>query len=209
MPFRRRRRRRVRRRRKGGKALRAVRALSKFVDKEMHLVDAGINFQQQIAIQFRLINAIPDGTLFNQRNGEQITMRSLRLKMMLRSGNSSVRIRVLLVYDKQPNGVLMTEQQLFQNVGTEFQVLVSPINHSLRKRYTILMDRLVNVNPVQNPVVILSKRLRMNHKTRYTGPGIAIADIDRGSLYLVTKGMSAGGAASPVIDFSTRLRFAP
>lgn len=210
MPARRTRRPRRRRRKpRGDRAMRAVRNLSKFVDRELHVLDLDDNSSIQNAVQFFHLSGIADGTLVNQRNGVQVTLRHLRLRLLAVTGTGNSRMRVIVLKDRQPDGAFPAPVDLFTNVGSTEGTILSPFNVTNKKRFKILFDRTWTCNPVIQPTPLLARSIPLNFKVTYNAPGNGIAQVVTNSLILVQLGLTAGGAASPDVEMAARITFAP
>ena len=212
MPFRRTRRTRRRRRRPtrgGGKAMRAVRTLSKFVDRELHLVDSITQINQQDLSTFTLLNGISEGADPVDRLGSRATMRSIVVRQHIVVGNQDATIRVTIVFDKQANATIPVSADLYQNIGTPAERITSPFNNDKRKRWIVLFDRVINVNNVDRPRLHWRWSRKLSQQVSYRAGGPTFADIDKNSLWLIMFSTTAGGANSPQLTTQSRVRFAP
>ena len=209
MPRRRPTRRRRSRKRGPGKALRAVRTLSKFVDRELHIHD--ILDQNDITSTglILLLTGINEGDTRSTRMGVQVTARSLRLSLFFAVGNQEALTRVILVIDRQTNGAFPTFADILQNVGTTGQVMSSAMNTENSKRFKVLWDRKVRTNSVDLPVHTTGVFKRLTHKVRYNGAGAGIGTALSGTLFLFLLSNTVGGANSPNVTTQSRLVFAP
>lgn len=155
-----------------------------------------------------LINGCQMGSDINNRIGRQFQMRSVELHG-LTFGTPATGIdqvhRVLLVYDRQANGVApaLADVLLAANY-------ISPRNLNNRKRFKILMDHKVVINAVgesgSQSEVSFYRKLR--HPVEFNaGNAGTVADIQSGSLYLLTVGNAGAGVTAGSFNFYTRVRF--
>ncbi len=207
MPFRRRRSRRPRRK---PTALKAVRRLARFVDTELH---QAINVNQNIDIGgngvfFQLV-LVPQGDDDTDRNGIQITMRKLEIRLIVSRGNADCCFRTIILLDRQSNGAIPTNDDVLQITATDPQQVVSPLNNDNKKRFRVLSDRtrtLVDGNSNERCFAVHHK---LSTKVRFDGAGTGIADVVSGMLWLFMFTDQAAGAAAPDVTMISRVWFAP
>jgi len=99
-----------------------------------------------------VVNLVQQGTGFFNRNGRKISLKSLRLRLSVEhnyalaattanlAGNQ---LRCVVVFDKQPSGVLPTFDAIFANVdqtGTATTTLNSAIRLTNAERFSVLRD---------------------------------------------------------------------
>lgn len=210
MPFRRRTRTRRRRRTRRPTAMRAVKRLARFVDTELHFADIVITNPDvdELGIITPLIS-VPQGVDANDRDGVQISLRSLSMKFQLLIGSESVCVRFLLVIDKQVNGAEFLLADLLQDTTTDLRQLTSPINNDNRKRFTILRDWTRTLVAGHSNTICFNVRRRLTNKIRYDGIGGLIADVVSGMVYLVAFSDKTTAQTSPNMTMLSRVMFAP
>ena len=137
---------------------------------------------------FKLLNGIAIGDNNLQRDGDSIVMHSVRMRMRFTTSaatGSSFLGRVLILYDKQPNGAVPAVTDLFvlsQEETSSFKI-------AFDKRFIILYDRMfqvgeyaanstVNAHKVLDVTIPLAKR-----KSQYETDGNGVSDISTGALY--------------------------
>lgn len=178
---------------------------------------------------------VPGNGSFN-RVGRKIHMRSLRLY-----GTASVVIgarattgdiggntlRMIVVYDKQPSGVLPTFADIFgttSQAGTETSDWNDPLRYDNTSRFRVLRDKKMTANPrffnaaggtldTQILRIQFDEYLKLNNSaTVYSGQSdpCTIADISSGALYVIFRA-EVNTAGTDVINVSTtshaRLRY--
>jgi len=144
-----------------------------------------------------LMNGMPEGTAVNERVGRQITVKSIELRgyfVCIASTTQRV-IRVAVVYDRSPNGVMPTYTDIFRpQTGallTNLSLPVYPPNLNNRARFDILYDcqhttsggssSTTNTYPSPHFDIKIDAVLG----TVYMGSGALIGSIQGGALYIV------------------------
>jgi len=209
MPFRHRRR-RTRRTRRKPKALIAVRRLARFVDTELHenqILNDGIGIQSTPAF-FQLIFAA-QGDDNNERNGIQITCRSLELRFVGEMGNVNANMRVIVLIDKQSNGAAPTAAEVLEDTGTATAQLASMYNTDFKKRFTILSDRCRSFVEGRSDTMCWHMKRRLSHKVRFDGSGSGIGNVVSGMVWAMVYTDQLGGAAAVTVTLASFITFAP
>lgn len=160
-----------------------------------------------------LLNGIAAGDDYNQRDGRRVIMDMLHLRAdffyaATASAHPADHVRVLVVYDKQPNGVLLVQSDLF--VGASGDSFYNPNNLG---RLDILYDQdwtLPQVSAAGTAPVLfpkINRKIMIKRGVQYSGTTSAISSISSGALYLVTLGSQVSGANNTVLSASSRLTF--
>ena len=153
-----------------------------------------------------LRNGIVQGAGNNQRIGNKVSLKALRMKGQIINLATAVQTygRLLVIYDKQPNGALPTYAAVMQtrdSAGAATNTAFSDPNFDNKERFTILRDTsivfpsvtvaagvLTNVGfdqGTKNDINIFNVDMYIKLKglhTAYTGATAGIADISTGSL---------------------------
>lgn len=147
---------------------------------------------------FQLINAIQQGTTANSRIGEEYDIIGIELKTVAQGNELDQRafIRVMIVQDKQPNGVQFALSELLE-VTTSPVHITSGYNYSFSKRFNVLYDR---VHSYQNNGQETShskwfRKKSIKVKCNSTNSG-TIVDIEKNAIWLLVFGDSGG---NPVV----------
>lgn len=152
-----------------------------------------------------LLNGISPGTGFNERVGRKFVIKSIQLRLHLSyryMGDTSMAygavpagiLRVVLVWDKQPNGVTPAITDIFVTNNAQ-----SMTNLDNRNRFNILMDKVYSTpnmaqgetNAVDDHCISLGgtvcKKYKKCNLTTINNAGAAgtVADITTGALWLV------------------------
>lgn len=154
-----------------------------------------------------VVNLIQPGNGSFNRVGKKIVMTSLRVKgvlkyLVLQNGvtpSLSNFLRVVLVYDRQPNGVLPVFSTIFghtDQTGTETTSLEDPLRYDAANRFKILRewnyDTTIHSSTANNLAVqeyiTVDEYVRLpDLETLYQGQSspCTISDIASGALYLI------------------------
>jgi len=184
---------------------------------------------------FDLLNGVQEGASFYNRIGRRTHMKSIHLTgQFYPNTNAGVAapdlVRLMLVYDRQPNGNFPAISDLlldYGNDGTSFTTNFSKMNLNNVERFAILRDERIALGPTtaadstaslfagqmvpgkagQNLInwYVPLKDLETHYKST-TNPA-AIGDIATGGLYLVTFGSTAVANAAYSFQYNARLRF--
>lgn len=180
----------------------------KFVDTASALY--GVNTTGSVTA----LNLLAVGDDYNTRDGRQVTIKSVQLHGMVfpeDNTTSTIKGRVMLVWDNAPNGVLATIAQILTTAdGVAFPLIDNA------QRFTILVDRTYAVGKVDNTATMafasspntfdVEIYKKLDCVTQYSGTTAAIGSIQNGALLLVTIGSGAAGAAA-TLNAATRVRF--
>lgn len=167
-----------------------------------------------------LLNGIAQGTDYNARIGRMGFWKTITMRLKFGPANEvnygvplAQFVRVLLVVDAQPNGVVMTAAQLLQTPSTQAMA-----NLDNRNRFTILMDKLIKIDPLtsgatptagyRGPALVKVYK-KMSLTTTYSQTTATIGSIASNALYLVLLGDNASTSTATSIACygSIRLRF--
>lgn len=164
------------------------------------------------------LNLIAVGDDNVNRDGRQVTIKSVQLKCVIRPIDSAVAensCRCLLVWDNAVNsGTIATVANILTTAVPE----AFP-NIDNAKRFTILKDSHIHFGPNTSDTVQLTYGnsaknyptwdvyQKINKVTQYSGTTAAIGSIQNGGLLLVTIGDVAPGTANYKLDGQARVRF--
>lgn len=86
------------------------------------------------------LSRCPQGDDYDERNGRKIMVQSIKLRLKSSStATSNLRQRIVIFHDKQPNGVVATPSEIFDNTAVT-DLTIAPINVLYRERFTIMKD---------------------------------------------------------------------
>jgi len=157
------------------------------------------------------LNLVATGTDYTDRIGRKIQMKSCNIIGHFLPEDSSVSptlCRVMLIYDKEPNGAALPAiTDILKTADSRDQ-----LNLDNRDRFIVLRDMFValgiqTANTVGSPTDKEIKiYYKLDHETIFKSTAATIAAINSGSLLLVTIGDNAAGAGYNA-SVSTRVRF--
>lgn len=178
---------------------------------------------------FVTVNGMTKGTDIYQRIGRRVKMTSFHIRgWVLQNQNgaaaSADQLRMLVVYDREPNGSVPGIAEILQdtnNAGSTFTDSTSHMNLVNSDRFAILKDftwAVVQANasanqPAQalgdystNITIKYNKKLNLDVKYNSGNAG-TIADITTGALYVVTIGTQVAANEQYELFWSSRIRF--
>lgn len=186
----------------------------------------------------QIVNGVQQGTHIAARIGNKIKLKSMRIRLILNEkpdpGVSDLyfnSVRVLVLYDRQPNGAYNTNAQVLNSVGQTGSLgnnaNTDSLNPTYFDRYVILMDKWMVTPPVAavgtsittatsiGPTAIESFKIDEYIKlkgleTVFSGTSspMTIGNIQTGALIIMTKGTNPNNATTGWQLFGTcRLRF--
>lgn len=164
-----------------------------------------------------LINGCAQGTDFTNRIGRKYTNVTVQLEGIVQPQDTTTnanKYRIMLVYDAQPNGALPAVTDVLTAATSN-----SFMNLNNRDRFKVLCD----VNGVVGPLTVDTTATqavgysdmaqanvrvfkKVNLETICDGTGATVADIQSGSIFLLTVGSGTAGAASNFVG-ACRVRF--
>jgi len=161
-----------------------------------------------------LLNGIAQGDDINQRKGRRITNKAVHIQGIVEpvdASTNSTLARVIVVYDRQPNGAALTVADVLTSVNSHsFNKLDN------RNRFLVLADKKFFIGAFDNTATQTYAGSPFGHKveihkrislpTTHMGTGDTIASIATGSIYMVTVGDQAPNAGG-VFSLTARLRY--
>jgi hypothetical protein len=174
---------------------------------ELKALDTAVVAAVDTTGAIQLLNGIEPGTALNQRVGRQITMVKLQyhLQSIVTAATGIDQFhRLLVVLDKQPNGVALAINSVLDGGST------SQYNLSNQHRFVILYDKrfYLNASGEAGSGIVLDGTIGLSAVVQYNS-GIAgtVADIATNSLYLIALGNVVAGATAGSLAGSVRLRY--
>jgi len=160
-----------------------------------------------------LLNGVATGTDFTNRIGRKVCWKSIVITGVCESTNATAAVnlgRVMIIYDSQPNGALP--------VGTDVLLTasaLSPMNLNNRDRFRVIMDKYLTfgieergagTSVADKTVNMVHKYKKITYETIFDGTAATIADIQSGSIFILTVGTTAA-ALGHIMSAQIRLRF--
>ncbi len=163
-----------------------------------------------VAGQWAHVSGLAQGDDFNERVGRQVTSKSLELKYHMIGNTSAVltqRIRVVVLYDSQAQGVVPATLDVFE--VDELESLPSA-NPAQKERFKILYDRthiLGNLvwngtNTMQRTEKFAHTFIKLGRKVYYESTSAAVTGAGKNSLFFCY--FSDDDANSPSVVFRAR-----
>lgn len=218
--------------RAAAQATAAARQVSRSLEKkgvDVPISQAGILATYTTNGQIVLVNGLIPGTAMQQRDGRKVMLKSVRIKTIVQNQstgtgatdnmNSNV-VRVALIWDSQPGGVMPTWAQIFgdlDNAGATANDFYSDREFTGMKRFQILRDKYIVLNPGSRGVVaagvaetdaLYDDFVKIGRETLYNA-GVAgtIADIQSGALYFGYRAREDSANTVCNINGNIRLRY--
>lgn len=143
--------------------------------------------------------------------GIQISMKNCYWQYVVTPGSTPVpaAVRVMLVWDKQPNSQLplVTDIIAADLTTATISLTVTPMNIQNTDRFVILADERTTLNPNQDQVRNVTGFRRINQRSVYpiTETGLVIPQT--GALFLVAMSDQSTTANQPIITGNWRYRY--
>lgn len=180
------------------------------------------------------VNLTDTGTNSWNRIGRKMHLKSLRVRVQpyityaTDTGFRGASIRLVVVWDKQPSGVLPTFDTIFGNTvqnGTESVLdIFAPIRYDNMDRFKVLRDVVRPINPESGSTTSGGSLTNFTYgeyidefidlkglESVFSGQSspTTIADLSSGGLYVIYRAVfdSASGDIVPVMDGYARLRY--
>lgn len=159
-----------------------------------------------------VLNVLGSGTGYSERLGNKVSNQSLAVEAdfaLAQTDASAAVIRVLVIYDRQPNGAFPAIADLLSNNSSATVTFNSAISIPYRDRYAVLRDTQLPLDPgsglSRHFECYIKRPLQSSFKsTAYTD----VRDIGAGALYLVAFYVQLYGTTVPTIsNVHSRLRY--
>jgi len=123
-------------------------------------------------------------------------------------GNTQGPGRLLLVYDRQPNGAFPAITDILYNQNAGAVEYGSGVNMTNKSRFSIIRDLRLQIDPLNSQSFVFHTFSRCNAEVEFGADGGTVADIRTGALYLVafTGILTAPGVMS-IRNCMTRIRY--
>jgi len=180
-----------------------------------------------------LVNGIAVGANAYQRIGRSVKLHSMRFRGCILRTNSSGSttgefLRVLIVYDRQPNGAFPTYADIIQTIDSTGDGSAGPFdfpNLNNQERFLILREHCMQVpcsataessqSRAVNETIIDQHQQFMfddyikldNLPSNYKDTGATISSVATGAIYVVTCGTEAVASAGCSLNYVTRLKY--
>lgn len=175
---------------------------------------------------------IQQGSGVSQRIGNKVALKSLRIRLALSDLQHNYDVisenRIMIVYDRQPNGTYPTINNMLQLIKQDGSTAhgneVSNINVSQLDRYVVLMDKLISLPPYESGAFNTTSMVGVTQQSSYiidefiklkrletcfstTSNPCTIATIQTGALYVISLGDAVATGEPYCWVGNMRLRF--
>lgn len=149
------------------------------------------------------VNTIPTGTGVGGFTGNQVSIKSAAYRFELDLGTTPVATsgRVLLIWDKQPNGALAAFTDIFA-----FPNYLSFANVNTRERFVILRNDQFSLSPQGDQSIFIERFVKINMTTTFTNNSAGTVP-QTGALLIVFIADQATAANQPRIAGNIRVRY--
>ena len=179
-----------------------------------------------------LLNGIQQGTAYNQRVGGQVTWKSIFLKFrahLEHQTNDAIElyrapIRVMVVYDRSPNGVVPLITDIIHDPVTPAALGANSdifsFNLANRQRFVVIWDKTKILGPfvrsntpqivwAMQEELVLQKYKKLNIKSTYGDAGATHTSLKSGAFWLVVSTNYGATTESTQIKviYNSRMRF--
>lgn len=131
------------------------------------------------------LNIIDQGTSSLARIGEQVKLTRLNMNLFaqIHSSATASQMRVMIFHDKQVNQSTPSSSDIFQD-NTAGDILVSHLNLDNRRRFRVLLDRLLFMSQ-ERPNARCTFNKKLNLHINFDGSTSSVADQTTNALYLL------------------------
>lgn len=176
--------------------------------------------------QITLINSLAQGTGAFQRIGRRASMKSIQFKYEIQNytiGAAPDRLRVALVMDMHPDGLVPSFNTIFQNTdssGSASSGVESGLNLDQSDRFRVLYTRTFNTPTIAGAGgAVVQGNLDYNRMTAhffkklntnllFKSSNHTIADIQAGAIYVIAESdVSTLASQSWILKMNSRLRY--
>lgn len=167
-----------------------------------------LNGPPNSASSLRPLAVIAQGTTVGQRIGRQIFVKSFQCKLEVNSTlalDASAQCNVMLVYDKNCNGAILTPANLQSGAATFIR---SMRNLDYRDRFQVLLSRDFTLNPqsMSGNKMVIDLYKKLNHKILYSNGDAQVSSCPAGQLYFIISADAGDTPASHKINVNGRTR---
>lgn len=186
-------------------AYKGVQLVKQLVNTEFDYKDTAATVNPAAAGALVLLNGLTQGDTASSRTGNSIRMKSYDMRWFVNNNSSAgqTEVRVMLVLDKQSNGVTPSVTDILAT-----NTVVSPRNLDNRKRFKVIMDRNYAISTAGPSSRYDSAHFKniQTHVAYYNSSNAGtVADISTNALYLLY--LSDQATNTPGLQYYFRLRF--
>lgn len=148
------------------------------------------------------LNHLSQGDTKSTRTGDSVLNKSLVFKYYITPSPSAVDtyIRLVLIYDKYPNGTMATIDEIFKEARITGHLKIASAS-----RFHVFKEFLISVNASSSENTIAKYYKKFNNHTKYNGTNGGTNGIMSGQMLLYA--ISNQPLNLPVLSYSTRVRY--
>lgn len=202
------------------KAYKGVKYIKSLINVEKKYWDVARAFSAQSSTPtIANLSNLAVGDSYNNRDGNSILCQTLFIRLFIKgqagTGPTGNLFRFIVFIDNDQRGTDPTAAELLEDTSTASNMIMSPLLHTVYKRFNVLIDKVCHIGAVSNVATQsyatgtmfktfkFYKRLK-GHHIRYSADAGADASNSEGSLYILTVSDDAVG---PTLAWNSRLRF--
>jgi hypothetical protein len=148
------------------------------------------------------LSLIPQGSSANSRNGSQVIITSINVKMILfaPTGNPDT-VRIMLIRDLGLHGVAPPLNEIFDNTANN----LTCIGPDCRRQYRLLKDIMVDIGG-QNELKTININYNARVRTYYFGQTATLASMENNAIYIFAITVN-GNTTSQVLKYAQVVNF--
>lgn len=193
-------------RRKGNYVAKVVnKILAKRLEDRYHDIFGNLDTQGSGSYNFQLINGLGQGSGDFNRVGNEVCMNYLMAKLNMEFPDTTNRCRIMIIIDKQPNGLPPPVADLFTYTANPVDSFLNPDS---KARFHVLKDILISGGTSGGPATkAFNWKINLRKKTvLYKAQTDTIASIATNAMWLITASDS-GIPAHPRLNYMFRLNY--
>lgn len=192
-----------------GKALALATRVATMVNAEKNFFDATTAITLTTSAQIYPLELIPEGDDTQMRNGRSIKLAGIFMRSHWYAGTAATTsnlVRMIMFRDNFQSGTAPTAADILATPGQVDSF--RNINTANPGRYTLLMDRIVKLNPLgsTNTSAVANKYFNIKSHVRYLGATAVPGTLGQGQIYFMCYADNVSGGA-PVGNLNIRTRY--
>lgn len=186
------------------KALNTALSIKKLVNVEYKYTDRSFNHTPGNTGLVSMITNIAQGSDATERNGISILGKSIYIRgeaVINPASTTGSKARIIVFIDKNNQGAMPTVAEVLETVNIN-----SALNMANGKRFWVLCDKQMDLNPAGNNQHSYMKYKKLNIHLRYSGTGSAVTNLRDNNIFFLTISDQAAGN-SPTISCYSRFKY--
>lgn len=188
-----------------GSIARTVAGMAKMINSEEKYHDNLVNLAVDSTGNLNVhLTGIAAGDTDQTRNGNSLLGRYINIKGTILAGTISSVVRLMLICDKQADGVAPSISDVLDSTGLGVNAM---LNKDYSGRFVLLKELRINVNINGANLVPYQMFVKTPWHLRYDGSTGNVADTKENQLYLLGISSAASGGTAPTVSFASRFNF--